>query len=112
MATQTIQVPKIVKQFIEELKKNISIDRIILFGSFAKNKQKKWSDIDLAIISDDFSKIDYFDRLVILGRLAWQAKATIIEALGFTPDEYRKATSLDFLSEIKKTGKVIYQGKV
>jgi len=41
--------------------------------------------------------------------LAWQAKATEIEALGYTLDEYKNATELDFLGEIKETGKVIYQ---
>jgi len=41
--------------------------------------------------------------------LAWQAKATEIEALGYTKDEYRNATKLDFLGEIKRTGKIIYE---
>jgi len=111
LATKTIQIPKIVHQFIEELKKNISIEKVILFGSYVKNKRKKWSDIDLAIISNDFEGVDYFDRLVMLGKYAWQAKATAIEALGFTPGEYRKITPLDFLSEIEKTGKIIYKKK-
>jgi hypothetical protein len=41
--------------------------------------------------------------------LAWQAKVTEIKALGYTLDEYKNATKLDFLGEIKKTGKIIYE---
>jgi hypothetical protein len=41
--------------------------------------------------------------------IAWEAKATEIEALGYTIDEYKNATKLDFLGEIKKTGKVVYE---
>jgi len=74
-----------------------------------EGSRKKWSDIDLAIISDDFKEINNFERLVMLGKIAWYAKATEIEALGYTKDEYKNATKLDFLGEIKRTGKIIYE---
>jgi len=93
---------------LEKASEQIRIDKVILFGSFAMGKQRRWSDIDLAIISDDFKGIDNFERLVMLGKIAWYADATEIEALGYTKDEYRNATKLDFLGEIKRTGKIIY----
>ena len=34
----------------------IKYKRVILFGSYARNQAHKWSDIDLALVSDDFSK--------------------------------------------------------
>jgi len=91
------------------LKNNCKIEKVILFGSGVRGKQKGWSDIDLAIISNDFSKMSFHQRLVFLGMLAWKAKATEIEALGYTLDEYKNATKLDFLGGIKRTGKTIYQ---
>lgn len=98
-----------IKSFINLLKDNIEIEKVILFGSFVKGEQKKWSDVDLAIISDDFGKMNFHKRLVFLGMIAWYAKTTEIEALGYTLDEYKNATKLDFLGEIKRTGKIIYQ---
>jgi predicted nucleotidyltransferase len=97
-----------IDRFINILKGNIDIEKVILFGSSIKGDQRRWSDIDLAVVSDNFRKMDFHKRLVFLGMLAWQAKATEIEALGYTKDEYKKATKLDFLGEIKRTGKVIY----
>lgn len=98
-----------IKSFINLLKDNIEIEKVILFGSFVKGEQKKWSDVDLAIISDDFEKMNFHKRLVFLGMIAWYAKTTEIEALGYTLDEYKNATKLDFLGEIKRTGKIVYQ---
>jgi predicted nucleotidyltransferase len=33
----------------------IHFNKVILFGSYAKGTAHKWSDIDLALVSDDFS---------------------------------------------------------
>lgn len=97
-----------INSFLKEAEKEIHINQVILYGSYAKLNKKKWSDIDLAIISEDFKDIAPFERLVMLGRISWRAHATAIEAVGYTPEEYGNASSLDFTSEIKRTGKVIY----
>lgn len=48
-------VSKKIKSFIDLLEKNdIKIQRAYLFGSYAKGNADKWSDIDLAIVSDKF----------------------------------------------------------
>lgn len=52
-----------IKLFLNELmKENIKISQVFLFGSYARNQQNIWSDIDLAIVSDDFTgnrMVDY-----------------------------------------------------
>ncbi|MEW6189670.1 MAG: nucleotidyltransferase domain-containing protein [Actinomycetota bacterium] len=108
MAKASTQTLNIVNTFLEEVAKEISIKRVIMFGSQVSGKANKWSDIDLAIISDDFKDMSNFERLVFLGKIAWRAKTTAIEALGFTEEEYQHVSPLDFLSEIKSKGKVIY----
>lgn len=100
---------KIIDRFLVRVKKEIDIKKVILFGSYIRGEQKKWSDIDLAVISDDFKKMNFHQRLVFLGLIAWHAKTTEIEALGYTVDEYKNATKLDFLGEVKRKGKIIYQ---
>ena len=108
MANKETKIKKTVDSFLEEFSKIGVVNKAILFGSYAKGKENKWSDIDLAIVSKVFENKTKFERLVMLGNLAWEAKTTEIEAIGFTPKEYREDNPLNLLSEIKKTGKVVY----
>ena len=48
---------------MEEVRKKYSIDGAYLFGSFAKGTSNEWSDIDIAIISSDFSDDLFEERL-------------------------------------------------
>lgn len=49
----------------------IQVDKVILFGSYAKGFAHKWSDLDLCIVSPQFGK-DRFDEGVTLARLAYR----------------------------------------
>jgi predicted nucleotidyltransferase len=45
-----------IKSLIEELQKdNIDVNTAILYGSYAKGQANEWSDIDVALVSDNFS---------------------------------------------------------
>ena len=109
MAKRGTKASAKIEKFTNLLKNKIELEKVLLFGSYVRGKQKRWSDIDLAVISNRFEKMNFHDRLVFLGMLAWQAKATEIEALGYTLDEFKNATKLDFLGEIKRAGKIIYE---
>jgi predicted nucleotidyltransferase len=51
-----------INKFVRGLEKNqIHIQQAILFGSYAKGTAKEWSDIDLALVSEDFSGIRFLD---------------------------------------------------
>jgi predicted nucleotidyltransferase len=51
-----------IEKFADEIKKSgIGLRRVILFGSYAVNKQKKYSDVDIALVADNFKGIDFFD---------------------------------------------------
>lgn len=96
-----------IKKFIEVLKKNkLPITKIILFGSYAKNKQKKYSDIDLAVISPIFGK-DELKEMMLLSKLSWQASDRI-EAIPLGEKFFLKSKYHPLVAEIKKYGKVIY----
>ena len=65
------RVIKIIKSYILYLKKsNFEFDKVYLFGSYAKNKQSAYSDIDLAFIFDKQKELDYFDLQVQMLTLA------------------------------------------
>lgn len=40
----------------------LHIERALLFGSYAKGIENTWSDIDVALISKDFTGIGFYDR--------------------------------------------------
>ena len=54
---------KSIKLLINELEKNdISIKKAVLFGSYAKGTNHKYSDIDLALVSDRFIGNRFLDK--------------------------------------------------
>jgi len=62
-------VINIAKKYIARVKKSgIPVSAAYLFGSFAKGVEKKYSDIDICVISPVFGK-DYFEEMVKLSHL-------------------------------------------
>ena len=49
--------------------RGLDINRIIVFGSYARGEEKKGSDIDIIIVSRDFEGKDIFDRVEIASGL-------------------------------------------
>lgn len=72
-----------------------------LFGSFAKNRQHKWSDLDIALVADDFSGMsavdkDQFRHLHLLPQFL------AIEAHTFSTKHWLEGDP--FIQEILKSG--------
>jgi len=76
---------------------------VIVFGSQAKGTYNKDSDIDIAVISEDFEKMGLWDRAKYLGRAARNIPYPI-EALGFSPSQLKKVEQGTILDEITKSG--------
>ena len=70
MASQK-SVKKLVNEFVSDLKKcNITLKKAFLFGSYANGKANSVSDIDVAIVADEFNGLafndpDYFINIKI-----------------------------------------------
>lgn len=92
---------ELINIFIEKLEKsNIHIEEAILYGSYAKGNYDEWSDIDLALVSDNFSGIRFNDWDLL--RDAKLSTSFDLSPLPFRPEDF---TSDDlFVKEIKKTG--------
>jgi len=55
---------------VKELKqKGIEVEEVYLFGSYARGDFVRWSDVDLVIISEDFSGVEFLDRLSMIYRV-------------------------------------------
>lgn len=95
-----------VKEYIDLLKREIHVDRVILFGSFAKGNPKPYSDIDLAIFSRDFKDKDEIKNMQYLFKKTC-AVDTSIEPHPYHPKDIKKPPRGSLLFEIIRTGKVI-----
>lgn len=93
---------KIVKDYINKLKtENYIFSSVYLFGSHAQNRAGKWSDIDVAVISDKFKR-NFWENESLLGRYSLDID-TRIEPHGFTVDDFKNNTD-PMVYEIKRTG--------
>ena len=73
------------------------VDQTILFGSCAREEANEESDVDIAIISDDFQNLNFFERAELTTEartLAIRQFHVPIDVLRFTPDEYANSNSL------------------
>jgi predicted nucleotidyltransferase len=87
-------VLEIISQFKKALEsKGIKIDKLILFGSYASGKYREGSDIDLVVISEDFSGKDFWERIEIISDAIYEVFMPI-EAVAMTPEEWSSKESL------------------
>ncbi len=69
-------------------KHGLKIEKAYLFGSYAKNKQHDWSDIDVCIVSNDF-KSKKWDAIGYLAHKKRDIDVKYgIEALGILPEDF------------------------
>lgn len=87
------------------LAKGFPLKKAVLFGSFSRNQQGPWSDIDLALIADEFTGVGYFDLRHFADIKVSDSKFTTIEAHTFPTDYFEKGDP--FIEEIIKTGIVL-----
>ncbi|MFH1751503.1 MAG: nucleotidyltransferase domain-containing protein, partial [archaeon] len=77
-----------VKEFIKKVKNKFKVEKLLLFGSRARNDYLNNSDYDFLIVSRDFEKVHFLDRISLV------LKKTMpdfgIDVLCYTPKEFEK----------------------
>jgi len=76
------------KGFKKELDKRVGVERMILFGSLARGKFRKDSDVDLIIVSKKFRGIPFFKRGLRFDEL-WNLDYPF-DFICLSPEEYKK----------------------
>ena len=81
MVKKTLNSKEIIKKIEEKSKdiKKYNVNRIGLFGSFAKNKQHKKSDIDIIVSFDKETFDNYMDLLFLLEKMFKRKIDLVIE---------------------------------
>ncbi|MCL5010973.1 MAG: nucleotidyltransferase domain-containing protein [Patescibacteria group bacterium] len=97
------KIIKIVDGFVERLRneEKLPIEKVVIFGSRAKGRAKRISDIDVCLISPKFQKP------IEVIKFLWQKRnrkevLAGLEPVGFSTQDFAEGGSL--ISEIKKTG--------
>ncbi len=99
MATQQFALSE-VHAFVSDLHAlGIEPQQVILFGSFARNEQHEWSDIDVAIVAEEFSGFRPEDSGLMSPALSRHVE---IEPHSFRPEDFTDWNP--FVEEIKRTG--------
>ena len=106
MATDTETVTNIVQQYITDVKKAMPIDKVYLYGSYAKGTQRENSDVDLCFFSQAFESSRSLDILTELFYLKIKYdKDLLIEPNAFPTSEL--CSDNPFVKEIIRTGREI-----
>jgi predicted nucleotidyltransferase len=100
MAQARPEIKEIIERYRQQLLSlGIRADQIYLYGSYAKGIAHEGSDIDLIVVSPDFSSLNLRERLEILGVAAARLLKPV-QAMGYTPDEIAAKSYSPFVDEI------------
>ena len=96
------EAKKIVREYAQKLKeKKFPFSAVFLFGSFAQNKAGKWSDIDVAVVSDKLKKNWNKNEEPL-----WKYTVGVdsrLEPIGFTKEDFADLGN-PMVAEIRKYG--------
>ena len=110
-----IELENKLKDFINDVTNTISVDRIILFGSYAKGNPNEYSDIDVALVSEDLDpKLARWQNIEFIMEKSNIKYDPDLQLVPFAKEAFENDAESpigSFIREIKKTGKVIYGGE-
>ena len=79
----------------------VHLRAVFLYGSFAKGTQREWSDIDVALVADEFTGF-YFNDSDLFPYVSIKKPYIRIEAKTYPTDYFQQGDP--FIDEITKTG--------
>jgi len=89
-----------IERFLAAVRLRKRVESAYLYGSYTSGRATEWSDIDLALISPDFSTDLFAERLALM-RLAADIDDRI-EPWPFRPEDFNENDPL--ANEIQKSG--------
>jgi predicted nucleotidyltransferase len=99
MVTQQFAI-KTVKSFATDLNQSgLHLKKVILFGSYASGKQHEHSDIDVALVADEFTGVGFIDIKMFVKSLK---NYILIQPKTFSTDYFKQSDP--FIDEILKSG--------
>ena len=104
MAVNLETVNGVIRQYVSDVKNAMPIDKVYLYGSYAKGTQQEGSDVDLCFFSQAFETRQPLDVLTDLFYLKIKYdKNILIEPNAFPTSELYSDNP--FVKEILRTGR-------
>jgi len=95
-----------VDRFREALaRQGVRASKVILYGSYATGTWREGSDIDVVVVSPDFTGKSYWERIDLLAKAichVWQP----IEAVAMTPEEWQAGGST--IARFAREGELVF----
>ena len=101
----TQKIEKIAREYVDDVKKHIIVNKAFLYGSYARGTYNSGSDLDIAIFSETFTNKKFVDVTMFLLSLTRKYKQICIEPVGFSNLDL--IDDNPFVKEIINTGKEI-----
>ncbi len=102
------ELKKIITEVVRDLEAHkIKVSEVILYGSYARGTPNEFSDVDIAVVSPSFARKGILKIQEELAR-GMSKFLSIIEPIGCSPEEFKRADKTSFLGEVKRTGRVVY----
>jgi len=106
-----INTEKLKKTIIDYLsQRNIKLNRLVLFGSYAAGKNTEESDVDIIIVSEDFRNRNYSERIINslgINRVLVKSLDLPIDVIYYSDEEWENSETL-LIREAKQYGMTIY----
>ncbi|GBD11167.1 hypothetical protein HRbin23_00819 [bacterium HR23] len=112
MAEATADIQRVVRELVERLERagSLRVERVVLFGSYARGRPRRGSDIDLLVLSPGFGRMSLWKRIRLVAQVKGECDRRL-EVLTCTPAEWKGAGPASFLEHIKRTGVVVYEAR-
>ena len=101
MLTQDVAIETVRNYAIDIEARGVHLRTVILYGSFAKGTQHEWSDIDVALVADEFTGFTFNDCKLYSG-LGIRKSYIRIEEKTYPTDYFNQGDP--FIEEILRTG--------
>ena len=95
-------IKRTIVNYVDDVKNTMQIDRVFLFGSYAKGNADKDSDIDICFFSNSFENKNSMDVVKLLFRMTRKYGNYDIQPTAFTMSDIENDNPL--VKEILRTG--------
>lgn len=99
------KIDALIRQFAHELKKEIPVEKILLFGSHAQGTAKRDSDIDVLVVSPRFARGRYMEHMQYLFRKAAKVNS-LLEPIPAAPGDVENPDKRFFVGQIVPSARV------
>ncbi len=110
MVKEQAELRNIILKVIKYLKKQIELDYVILFGSYAGGVPHEFSDIDLGVVSTDLDNKSLEEKAQLFSEIKLNCDIDV-EVHFFSLKELDNARPTNFLGHILESGLIYVKDK-